>query len=96
MAGPVAGDVDVITDVLNRVAAVVPDMSVDAYMRIDRESRAVWGGREVYVSVDPQADYRRQAAVTAWRNGVPIHTIHESLGLSRSTIYRLLQQRGTS
>lgn len=83
-----------ITDVLNRVAAAVPELSVDVYVRIEREARAVWGGQSVYVAVDPQADYRRQAAVTAWRNGVPIRTIHESLGLSRSTIYRLLQQRG--
>lgn len=88
------GDADVITDVLNRVAAAVPELSVDTYVRIEREARAVWGGREVWVAVDSQSDYKRQAAVTAWRNGVPIRTIHESLGLSRSTIYRLLQQRG--
>ena len=35
-----------------------------------------------------------QDLVVDTRNGVPIRTIHESLGLSRSTIYRLLQQRG--
>lgn len=87
-----ADEPDIVRDIIDRFMREVPGVTVECAYRIEVEARNRWGGQRAYVQRNPDRETRRSAAITAWKSGVPISSVSESLGIDRSTMYRLLKQ----
>ncbi len=86
-------ETDIVRDIIDRFVCAVPEISVECAYRIEQDVRARWGGGHVYIARDPDRHARQEAVVHAWRNGVPVQQVVTSLGIDRSTVYRLLRRK---
>ena len=83
---------DLIRDVCDRLAELVPSLDVGVIRQIEAETRASYGGGEVYIHARrPHADL--EPAKSLIRPDVPVAKQARELGLGRATIYRHLGKR---
>jgi DNA invertase Pin-like site-specific DNA recombinase len=81
---------DIVRDIIERFLAAAPEtFSEDMAGEIERQIRHDWGGTEVKIA-KRAAELRRERAVTALQNGVPLKDVQATTGISRTALYRLL------
>lgn len=83
---------DIVRDIIERFLAAAPEtFSEDLAFEIERQVRHEWGGEEVRIA-KRSAEMRREKAATELRAGKPLPEIQQSAGISRATLYRLLNR----
>lgn len=85
---------DIVQEVLQRVLAVSPSLSLEAARQIEAEVRAEFGGLRVRI---PKRKKHLTAAqrAAAFRDGLsdaPTEEVAARQGISRATLYRLMKR----
>ncbi len=84
---------DIVQELLQRVRAVVPELSTEAACAIEADIRSAYGGQRLRINKrgkDLQGE-KREAAYRDGLTGAPTEEITSKHGISRRTLYRLMK-----
>ncbi len=91
---------DIIDDILARVALYVPDVPLDVRLRIEAESRHVWGGSTLAKSAYVEKGIRGYGKETramlvnlGLQQRKPLRQIFADTGVSQRTSFRMLKRK---
>lgn len=87
---------DVLRDYLERlIHAMQQQEGFDEAMarELERQCRQDWAGERPLIRKDPDRERRSHSAINDLRTGKSIEQVQQIHGISRSTVYRLLNNR---
>lgn len=84
---------DIIRDILERVAVRLPGLRGDVAREIEREIRQHWAGDRHYVAKNGNgAQLRNCAILRDWRNGERVTLIARRYKISRVQVWRIVRR----
>lgn len=88
---------DIVTDILTRVAAVVPPKKAEALHDIETAIRQDWGGDRPYIakageSADVEMSKRNAAILRDYRNGERPTYLARKYGISRKRVHEIVRE----
>lgn len=92
-------DDDLIRDIIARVLSMSDNFTEAQAAQIEADVRHDWGGERVFVRKDSPRGQRhgpnvKRMAADEVKSGEPVERVRTKFGLSRATIYRVLNKRG--
>lgn len=85
---------DIVDDFLTRLQTLAPDAAAQVGPRLEAELRQHWGGTDRnYIRKGQSAQQRAAAVAVGLQQGLPLNSVFQQAGVSRSAGYRLMARR---